>query len=560
MVLLIGQFDSLLTAQTLQWAKRIGGLQHDGSYSIAVDAQGNVYTVGLFSDTVDFDPGAGFYWLGTEGEQNTYISKLDPQGNLIWAKQLGQVQGTLGFSIALDSLMNVFVAGEFLSTQDFDPGPGTYNLRAASEGFFDAFILKLDSTGTFVWARRFGAALDENINSICTDSQGNIYLTGDFAVSVDFDPGPGSHILTSSGNEDAFVCKLSSSGNFMWALSMGGIEEDKGNSITIDKESNVYVLGEYQSTVDLNTGPATDSSTALGGSDIFILKLEPTGEYIWSKHIGGGHTDYGMSMKADKSGNLFLLGAFLDSADLDPGPGIQMLTSTGYSDVFVSRLDTSGNLIWVKQFGSTQVEFGHDIDVDANGNVYSIGYFRSSIDFDPGSGTFILSTSSTYDTDVFISVLDIDGNFVWAERMGGTGSDYGRSIAVDLVGNIYGCGFFNGAASFHSEPSIFLLSAGWNDCFIVKYTGSIVSVTDDFFENNLSVYPIPAGDYLRLNFGMEIQEAKIEIFNILGTTMHKERILNTGYKLIDLANFKAGIYILHITNGTKSKCVKFVKE
>lgn len=558
--LLLFFFPFLLQSQSLQWAKRIGGPEFDGAYSIAIDKDGNVYTVGLFTDSVDFDPGSGIYSFGEEERLNTYVSKLDANGVLIWAKQIGQNQNTMGFSVLVDSLKNVIIAGEYLGTVDFDPGPGNYSLPAASPGFWDAFILKLDSVGNFVWAGRFGATLDDYINSIDLDADGNIYITGLFANTVDFNPAIDTYTMTSAGKDDAFICKLSKHGIFQWAHRLGGPEDDQANSISVDAIGNVYIIGEYRATVDLNTGPLTELHTATdSGLDIFVLKLESAGNFIWANSIGGKDAEHGMTIKVDNSGNLFLAGAFKDSVDFDSGPGETILYEPGRGDIFVARYDTSGILVWVKQIGSSDFDIALSIDADANGNVYTTGYFMRATDFDPGTGTFILDPGSVYHADAFISKLDYNGNFVWAERIGGAGSDYGRSIAVNPTGNIYACGFYEMASSFNSSPFTYLLSAGWSDCYVVKYLSSNVSVSDLSIEHSLKLYPVPAANQLTLEFSRTINKCHIEILNTLGACIYNETSINTQVKTIDLTNFGTGIYLLRLHDGAKIYTEKFVK-
>jgi hypothetical protein len=275
-----------------------------------------------------------------------------------------------GNAIAVDSIGNVYTTGTFIGTVDFDPGAGTANLVSA--GSSDVFISKLDSSGNYVWAKRFGGTDSDEGFSITLDSSGNVYTTGIFRSTVDFDPGDGIANLTSAGNTDVFVSKLNSSGNLVWAKKFGGTSPDEGKSIAIDSTGNVYTTGTFRGTVDFDPGAGTANLVAAGGNsdiDVFISKLDTSGNYVWAKGFGGTDIDSGRSIAVDTNGNVYTTGIFRSTADFDPGAGTTNLTSAGGPDVFISKLDSSGNFVWAKRFGGTSGEYGVAIDLDSTGNV-----------------------------------------------------------------------------------------------------------------------------------------------------------------------------------------------
>jgi uncharacterized protein (TIGR02145 family) len=452
-------------AQTFEWAKQMGGANSEYGESIVVDASGNVYTTGYFEGTADFDPGPGTFNLTSAGLSDVFISKLDASGNFVWAKQLGGSSNARGYSIAVDASGNVYTTGSFSGTADFDPGQGTFNLTSA--GLSDVFISKLDASGSFVWAKQLGGSYNDVGNSIAVDAFGNVYTTGSFWETANFDPGPGTFNLTSSGGIDIFISKLDASGNFVWAKQLGGFSYDDGRSIAVDASGNVYTTGYFEGTADFDPGPGTFNLTSTGDSDIFISKLDASGNFVWAKQLGGTSGDYGYSIAVDASGNVYTTGSFYETADFDQGPGTFNLTSSGGIDIFISKLDASGNFVWAKQLGGTSGDFGYSIAVDASGNVYTTGDFEGTADFDPGQGTFNLT--SVGNVDIFISKLDASGNFVWAKQLGGTANDYGLSITVDASGNVYTTGSFQGTADFDPGPDTFnLISHGGDDIFVHK--------------------------------------------------------------------------------------------
>ena len=452
---------------TFVWAKKMGGINTDVGHSIALDASGNVYTTGVFSGTVDFDPGAGTFNLTSAGVADIFISKLDAAGNFVWAKKMGGISGSTGESIALDASGNVFTTGVFQGTADFDPGAGTFNLSSA--GGDDIFISKLDAAGNFVWAKAMGGTIGDIGFSIALDALGNVFTTGYFLGTVDFDPGAGTFNLTSAGGDDIFISKLDAAGNFVWAKQMGGTAGDIGFSIALDASGNVFTTGRFYATADFDPGAGTFNLTSAGNMDIFISKLDAAGNFVWAKAMGGINTDAGYSIALDASGNVFTTGIFYATADFDPGAGTFNLTSVspGGPDIFISKLDAAGNFVWAKKMGGIGGDWGHSIALDASGNVFTTGDFSGTADFDPGAGTFNLTSAGNM--DIFISKLDAAGNFVWAKKMGGTMDDRGQSIALDASGNVFTTGYFNGTADFDPGVGTFILiSAGSTDIFVHK--------------------------------------------------------------------------------------------
>ncbi len=477
---------SVLTAQAqdavFEWGKRIGQAGNEIGYSITVDAAGNVYTTGRFSGTVDFDPGAATFDLTSAGSADVFISKLDADGNFVWAKNIGGVNDDDSFSIAVDAAGNVYTTGRFRGTADFDPSPATFNLT--STGINDAFISKLNNQGEFVWAKNLGGTLYSGGQAITVDAAGNVYTTGYFHETVDFDPGPGTFTLTSAGYSDIFISKLDTDGNFVWAKSMTGASAyDYSTSIVVDATGNVYTTGYFSSLViDFDPGLATFNLSTTGSSDIFISKLDTDGNFVWAKNMGGTSSDQGNSIALDATGHIYITGFFNDTADFDPSPAAFNLTSEGSQDIFVSKLDTNGNFVWAKQIGGTNFENTNAMAVDATGDVYVIGNFYGTVDFDPGPATFTLST--TGGSDIFVSKLTTDGDFVWAKSMRGTSSNsVGYSIAVDVAGNAHTTGYFQGTVDFDPGACTYnLSSAGGYDIFVLKLrqgssTPSITSFT-----------------------------------------------------------------------------------
>jgi hypothetical protein len=384
-----------------------------------------------------------------------------------WAKNMGGVSSCEGFSIASDASGNTYTTGHFLGTADFDPSVSTFNMTVAGAGGSDVFISKLDASGNFVWAKQLGSTMSDCGNAIAVDKKGNVYTTGYFAGTVDFDPGAGTYNLTATGSSNMFISKLDSAGNFIWAKSIVGAGTCIGNAIAVDTLGNVYTTGPFTSTIDFDPGTATLNMTATGAKDVFISKLDTAGNLVWAKQIGGDGITVPNAIAVDNSGNVYTTGFFYSTVDFDPGAGVSNLTAVGYNDIFVSKLDNAGNYVWAKQFGGSSYELGFGIAVDQSNNIYTTGYFYNTVDFDPNAGTYNMTNTGTY--DMFISKLDAVGNFIWAKQFGGTLYAEGHSIKTDASGNVYTTGLFQGSIDFDPSSSAYnLVSVGSYDIFISK--------------------------------------------------------------------------------------------
>ena len=498
-----------------------GGQSNEETLSIAVDSSGNIYSTGIFTGTVDFDPGDGVANLTSAGENDIFVSKLDPSGNYLWAKRFGDTTGDTGKSIAIDSSGNVLVTGDFTGTIDFDPGAGVAN--RTSNGSYDFFILKLNSSGNFIWAKSVGGKGAESGIFIAVDRDGNTSVTGIFSDIVDFDPGDGDLSLTSSGELDIFVTKFDSAGNHLWSNGRGSTGNDIGDGIGVDSSGNVYSSGVFTGTVDLDPSGRFFYVTSSGPSDMFISKFDPSGNFLWAKKFGGVFSDGPAPIFVDSSGNIYASGDFSGTVDFDPGGEEFNLTAAGTKDNFISKLNSSGNLVWAKRIGSSGASAtGARTSVDRNGNVYYTGDFSGVVDFDPGDGFEKLTSAGA--NDIFTSKLDSAGNFLWAKRIGGLSADRGQAIAVDTSGNVYTTGYFNGTVDFDPGIGIANLTAAGNkDIFISKLDSSgnapLVAAVSAGTVANSKVASIPSGvtvaaiaktdelPAIKLNFGGSVPTA-----------------------------------------------------
>lgn len=321
-------------------------------------------------------------------------------------------------------------------------------------------------TPEFGWLQQVGNARGSGVT---VDPSGNIYTTGTFEGTTDFDPGPGVFNLTSGSISNIFITKYDPMGNLIWARHLFSTNNgSKSYGIALDGTGNVVIAGAYGGTIDCDPGPSTFNLTSGGSADILVCKLDQSGNFLWAKSMGGTGGDSASSLAIDASGNVFTTGFFATITDFDPGVGVANLTSLGFEDIFISKLTSAGDFVYAKQMGGTgNDQKGHTIAVDNAGNVIITGVFDSAVDFDPGAGTFNLPLIGGLNG--FITKLDNLGNFVWAKLLGGQTSLNRGATIVDATGNIYSTGFFGFPSDFDTGPGVLTLTPGGNnDMFVNK--------------------------------------------------------------------------------------------
>jgi hypothetical protein len=533
--------------------------------------------------------------------------------NFDWAAQFSGNNYAQNLAVTTDNDGNVFTTGYFSGIVDFDPGVGTSNLSAAGG---DIFVSKLDASGALVWVKQIGSIGDEIGWAIATDNSSNVYVTGSFLGTVDFDPGAGTASVASVNANDVFVLKLAGNGDFDWVKTFGSMDNEEGNCIKVDASENVYISGIFNNgPIDMDPGAGTFNLS--GFYDTFILKLDVNGDFVWAKkftnpidivHIYG--------FEFDDSGNIYTTGRFNDITNFDTGAGTTELTPVGAADIFVCKLDASGDLVWVKQISGSDYEEAYGIDLDATNNIYITGYFGGTVDFDPGAATENLTSEG--DDDIFVCKLNPAGEFVWAEKFGSGNADRAEDLVINSIGNIYIGGAFGGVVDFDPTAGTNILTAGglydgfclklnsdgtvlsamqiggsetdWiqslaidptNNVFMTGWFGgtadldptattanfTTVGSMDGFVvklamddagisDNNqsyLTLYPNPATTQITVQTGENIEA--ILIYNLLGELVH-----SSTTKTISIENLENGVYVVAIKTVNGINKISFVKQ
>ena len=387
----------------LIWAVKIGDTGFNQGNSIFIDSNSNIYITGYFQNTADFNPSSTeVFNLTSSGVYDVFVLKLDSNGNFIWAKSFGGSSVDIGLDIAVDG-SGVYLSGRYQGTIDLDPDANTYNVT--SNGSLDAFLVKLDTNGFFLWGHSFGSTGNERAESVSLDTLGNVVVLFYYNETVDFDPSASINNLSTIGGSDAAIVKFDTNGNLVWARSVGGTGTEEPSKLIIDSNDNVIATGYFSNTADFDPSASTFYLNATGSFSVFVLKLDVNGNYIWAKAIKSDVSCDAKGIEVDSNSNILINGLFSGTTDFNPDDiTTYNVTSNGSNDIFLTKLDESGNFIWNITVGGTGNDLARGVVVNvANTDVYTTGAFLDTVDFNPSLNSYNISSLGL--KDVFILKL-----------------------------------------------------------------------------------------------------------------------------------------------------------
>ncbi len=464
----------LVIDPTLAYSTYLGGSGDDQGNAIAVDAAGNAYVTGSTAST-NF-PTASPLPGSSNRSKDVFVAKLNAAGSaLIYSTYLGGSADEAGFGIAVDASGNAYVTG-YTESSNF---PTASPLRATYSGLGDAFVAKLNATGSvLVYSTYLGGNNADAAYGIAVDSSGNAYVTG-ITESTNF-PTASPLQAGNSGERDAFVAKLSSAGSFVYSTYLGGSGDDRGSAIAVDSTGNAYVAGYTESSNFPTASPLRASYSGLG--DAFVAKLNAAGSaLVYSTYLGGNDYDQAGGIAVDSSGNVYVTG-FTYSGDFPTVSPLQLRLNQGVvidcfdgcPDSFVAKLNPAGSaLVYSTYLGGYMNDIGSAIAVDSSGNAYvtgftdSTGFYQPDILF-PSVNPLQASSMGNSGTDAFVAKLNATGSaLVYSTYLGGIGDDFGNAIAVDSTGNAYVAGS-SASVNFPTTSALQPASGGGGDAFIAK--------------------------------------------------------------------------------------------
>ncbi len=481
----VGAYDhaqALIIDPVLSYSTYLGGSNGATSASsIAVNSEGDAYVTGG-SQATDFPTTDGAYQTTGGG---TFVTELNPSGTGVVYSTF--IAGTGAASIALDGSGNVYLTG-VIDSSELPTTAGAFQTDFGGVG--DAFITELNSTGTaLVYSTYLGGSGFDGGTSIAVDSAGDAYVTGETS-SVDFPTTPGAfQTIYGGGPQDAFVTEINATGTaLIYSTYIGGSGLDGGQGIAIDAAGDAYVTGYTQSSNFPVTAGAYQSSLA-GGSNVFITKLNPSGDgLIYSTYVGGSDSDTGYAIAIDSDGDAFVTGT-TSSADFPTTSGAQQIAYGGGNDGFVTKLNTSGTgLVYSTYLGGEGSEVGQSVAVDSSGDAYVTGTTNST-NFPTTSDAIqtALGGSNDYD-DAFLTELNgLGTSLIYSTYLGGENYDYGDGIAIDSLDNVYIAGI-TWSLEFPTTPGALQSShpaaEGRYNAFVAKFdlqlqtSTALVTATD----------------------------------------------------------------------------------
>jgi hypothetical protein len=488
----VGEYDHskpLVIDPVLVYSGLLGGIGDDVGWNVAVDSAGNSIVVGE-TTSVGFPTTNAIFPiyqgdpLSSGNPREVFISKIGPAGtNLIFSTFLGGTDDDAAYAVALDGVDNIYVTGQTASS-NFPVTLNAVSRTIHGVPFFgyypyDAFVTKLNASGTnLMYSTYLGGTRDDVAVGITVDTGANAYVTG-FTSSLDF-PTINSSAPFGGGITDAFVTKLTmQDSNPVYSLVLGGLGEDRGQSIGVDAAGEALVTG-FTDSRDFPTANAVQASYGGGVKDVFVTRLSADGSTrLYSTYLGGSADDEGFYLAVDAPGNAIVTG--LTTSTNFPVVNALFSTNHGASDVFVAKIVPAGtSLSYSTYFGGSATDEGWGVVLGTNGSAFIVGTTTST--------NYLVSEEIQRGLrasfDVFVFGLDATGTgLLYSVAFGGSGNDFGYGITLDSGGNAIITGG-SGSSNFPLLPSTNGLPHGvfngFSDVFLAKiHPGSLyLSITN----------------------------------------------------------------------------------
>lgn len=532
-------------SQDLNWAHRIGGTGDDRCFDLTHDSAGNIYITGGFCNSVNFNPNGTSYFLNSDTPDNSdiYLAKYDSESDLVWAFSLGNTEWELGLTVKTDPLNNVYVAGNYNGTVDFDPGEENFSLTTTSMSYF---LAKYNSLGEFEWVKDIG-------------NDGNNYLTVPSRTRIF--PDQYTNVYSFIHKNDTLK-KFDSDGKLIWRKHLSGTPVRAGNHAFYFVDG-FKVPFEYESFYQ---------------DSIRVNKIDTDGNLIFSGLIAegdneaaGNYTTIGGYITYDNNGNLLLSGTFwgkikfynqvetyyienYDTAMISPG------VIGPVRREFIAKTDTLGNTKWVKSFNGTSPH-PYIIRTNPDGEIFTLGSAGSTTNFDPSGSVYISGPGNHY-----IARYDSLFNYQACSMfLGGSGNDFVGNFEMFNDTALIGGHFFNTIDVDLTNSNYLLSATPPEDIFFARYsnfniyTNPVSIDAPETSSENIMIYPNPTSGKVSVKTGTLSHHSTIKIYDMLGHQLlsKKTESCNTD---IDLSGFSNGIYYVKLINNNQTTSFKLIKQ
>ncbi len=473
---------------------------------LAVDPTGDIYLTGLLAvagspQTVDFDPGFGIAELTTQ-DGAIFIAKYDSAGNYLWAFAIDSISDygiwptDFYKHFVVDKYGSCYLTGYFQGSVDFDPSPNEARLTSDS---LDAFIVKYDKDGNYLWANKAGGKGWDGGAAISLDRSQNVIIKGWLDGGAVFDPhSEGGRILDT--NYQTFFAKYTSDGKFVWVKTVRGFRMTYDAPISFDSAGDFYAVILFDSTIDVDAGPGTSYFNGWGFS---LLKYSKDGNYLWSKNIG--KTTRVFAIETDASNNVYIGGHLEGKIDLGAGGTFDSVKANNqHGDMFIAKYNSEGMYQWAMHCGSFDtVAFNsgayiHSLALDDAGNIFASGYFGGITDFDPSSG--VANLNAYFSRDIFFAKY--------------------------------------------------------------SQVRSDVQIKPEELSSAISLYPNPTSGVIHLDVqNPNSEKNEVRIYNVLGAEVLRQEFSPSDVSLlVEVSKLTAGVYTAEIISGDQRKNIQFIKE
>ncbi len=531
-----------LHSDTYDWADMLSGPLIDESFSIASDDAGNCYVTGIFNGTAVI----GDTSLTARGATDIFLIKYDPSGERIWIRQAGGREDDDSYAVHISADGYCYLTGSFADTAYFEND--TLICFDDNIYYFDIFLAKYTLDGDLIWVTRAGEAFWDEAFGICTDTSGDIFITGSYWGTARFDNFTlsGLYGMGATDGFDIFIAKYDSAGHALWANRMVERGWDRGSDVVTDPAGNCYVTGGFQTAL-LFGGFGGPSLTVTGGSgdeDIFLVKYDPDGNFIWKTSAGSIGFDQARAVTLDDHKDIYLTGVFSDTAAFDSA---HQILSNGFIDLFLAKYDSNGQVLWVRGAGGAGDDGANDVITDGLGNVYICGYF---------SGTALFGDLQIEGGGQFIAKYDAEGRIRWVKQIDET-DNLAKSLTLLPEGNLVVTGVFENTATFGGTV---LNGQGQYDVFVTKLDTLTVTALQDrsfthphkfFLAQN---YPNPFNPYTVIRWQLAAGSyVELSVYNLLGekvaTLVSRNLPPGSHAYRFDGSNLASGIYYYQLTAG-----------
>jgi hypothetical protein len=412
--------NTLYMSFTQLWTRQFGTMLEDTGQSVAIDNVDNVLVTGTTYGDLDGESNLGV--------SDVLVTKYASGSIRLWTRLIGSDNMDNGRGIAVDSSKNIYVTG------DTD---GSLFDGQITDGIHDGFLTKFDTAGNRVWTKIIGSSgTSDRANAVATDISNSIYVAGSTVGDLDGE--------ANAGSWDVFIVKFDTNGNRLWTRLLGTTDADNAYSVTTDQEGNVYLAGGTEGVLGIDPSPG---DTVIN-SDAFVAKYDSSGTFQWVTQLGTSCSEWAKSIAIDASSNLYIGGKIYQCAFAGN-------TASGGYDAFIGRLDSTGSLQWVKQFGTADHDSANGVATDSTGNAYVTGYLDSFDFIDDNEGN-----------NIFLAKYDATGARAWLEQedAGYSWGNQGLSVNVNSMNNIFVTGSVQGQIDGHINSNY-----GEDDIFILKY-------------------------------------------------------------------------------------------